>query len=83
MIIKTNVSSMWIRCLITINVGWDVNSATGVQSFAQYVPDHGKLGKFANLNRSINGGLHLVYTTPLLYKLKENKYIYIQSIICE
>ena len=44
MIIKTNVSSMWIRCLITINVGmWDVNSATEVH-FIQYVPDTGQVG---------------------------------------
>ena len=71
MIIKTNVSSMWICCLITINVGcefWDRGS------IRTYVPDHWILGKLANLNRSLNGGLHLEYTTPLLYKLKENKY---------
>ena len=23
MIIKTNVSSIWIRCLMTVNVGWE------------------------------------------------------------
>ena len=44
MIIKIKISSMWIRCLITTVSMWDVNSATGVQ-FAQYVPDHGILGK--------------------------------------
>ena len=71
MIIKTNVSSMWIRCLKTINVGCEFCDRGSIRT---YVPDHWILGKLANLNRSLNGGLHLVYTTPLLYKLKENKY---------
>ena len=44
MIIKIKISSMWIRCLITTVSMWDLSSATGVQ-FAQYVTDHGILGK--------------------------------------
>ena len=42
----------------------------GFIQFAQYLCARSR--DTGQVNRSLNGGLHLVNTTPLLYKLKEN-----------
>ena len=65
---------MWIRCLITINVGCEFCDRGSICTayiyiyiyIYIYVPVQ-LLGKLANL-------ASIVYTKPLLYKLKKNKY---------